>query len=117
VLHSTEHLPPSWADRFAAGMDRTWAFVLDPLEGARTRFLLRSRLRLRPWWVTAGYRAVVVPADFVMARQMLRGVQARAGATTAADLARLERPLIGAGHPPRPNASGRGDVLEEIGSP
>jgi len=41
----------------------------------------------------------MVPADFVMARQMLRGVKTRAGATTAVDLARLERPLTDAGHP------------------
>src|SRR4051812_21403022 len=47
VLHSTEHLPPGWADRF----------------------LVRTRVRLHPWWVTAVYRAVIVPADFVMSRQ------------------------------------------------
>ena len=29
VLHSTEHLPPGWADRYGAGIDWTWAFVLD----------------------------------------------------------------------------------------
>ena len=49
---------------------------------------------------------MIVPADFVMARQMLRGVRSRAEATTAADLARLERPLTDASHPlaPRPAA-------------
>ncbi|MGY1781961.1 hypothetical protein [Geodermatophilus sp. SYSU D01036] len=61
--------------------------MLDRLPGDRTRFLLRSRLHLEPWWVEACYLAVIVPADFVMARQMLRGVRARAEATTAADLA------------------------------
>ncbi|SNS08379.1 hypothetical protein SAMN04488107_1260 [Geodermatophilus saharensis] len=87
VLHSREHLPPGWAERYGATIDWTWAFVLDRLPGDRTRFLLRSRLRLRPWWVEALYLAVVVPADFVMARQMLRGVRTRAEATTAGDLA------------------------------
>ena len=89
VLHSTEHLPPGWADRFGAGIDWTWAFVLHPVEGRRTRFLFRTRVRLRPWWVTAFYWIVIVPADFVMSRQMLRGVKVRAERTTAADLVRL----------------------------
>jgi hypothetical protein len=26
VLHSTEHLPPGWAERFRAGIDFSWAF-------------------------------------------------------------------------------------------
>src|SRR3954466_10091437 len=33
VLHSTEHLPPGWAERHDAGIDWTWAFVLNPVEG------------------------------------------------------------------------------------
>lgn len=89
VLHSREHLPPGWAERYGAAIDWSWAFVLDRLPGDRTRFVLRSRLRLRPWWVEAGYLAVIVPADVVMARQMLRGVRARAEATTPEDLAAI----------------------------
>jgi len=46
-------------------------------------------VRLRPWWVAACYLGVVVPADFVMAGQMLRGLRARAEATTAEDVAVL----------------------------
>ncbi len=82
VLHSTQHLPPGWADRFGAGIDWTWVFVLDPVEGGGTRFLFRTRVRLRPWWVTAFYWAVIVSADFVMSRQMLRGVRDRSERTT-----------------------------------
>ena len=89
VLHSREHLPPGWEDRFGAAIDWTWAFVLHPVESGRTRFLFRTRVRLRPWWVAAFYRAVILPADFVMSRQMLRGVRERAERTTAADVARL----------------------------
>ncbi len=89
VLHSTEHLPPGWADRYGAAMDWSWAFVLEPGPGGTTRLLVRSRVRLRPWWVAAFYLGVVVPADFVMAGQMLRGLRARAEATTAEDLADL----------------------------
>jgi hypothetical protein len=87
VLHSGEHLPPGWAEKYGASIDWSWAFVLDRLPGGRTRFLLRSTLHLEPWWVKAFYLAVIVPADFVMARQMLHGVKARAEATTAEDLA------------------------------
>jgi hypothetical protein len=82
VLHSREHLPPGWVERYGASIDWSWAFVLDRLPGDRTRFVVRSRLHLEPRWVEAFYLAVIVPADFVMARQMLRGVRARAEATT-----------------------------------
>ncbi|WP_433038178.1 hypothetical protein [Actinomycetospora sp. CA-053990] len=90
MLHSTEHLPPGWAERYRAGIDFSWAFVLEPAGVDRTRFVFRTRARLRPWWVAGLYRALVVPADFVMSRQMLRGVRARAEATTDVDLARLD---------------------------
>ena len=55
--------------------------MLDDLEDGRTRFIFRSRFDLGPWWVAAGYWLLLVPADFVMARQMLRGVKARAERT------------------------------------
>lgn len=89
VLHSREHLPPEWAERYGAAIDWSWQFVLDPLPGERTRFIFRSRLRLEPLWVEAFYIAVIVPADFVMSRQMLHGVKQRAERTTSADLAAL----------------------------
>ena len=77
VLRSNSHLPRSWRDR--ARLDGTWAFVLSPLdEGSRTRFHFRSRWVAAPWWLSLGGWLVVVPADFVMSRDMLRGVRARA---------------------------------------
>jgi len=91
VLHSREHLPPGWAERFGAGIDWTWVFELDRLDGGGTRFRFRTRVRLQPWWVAAFYWVVIVPADFVMSRQMMHGVRERAERTTAADLARLDR--------------------------
>jgi hypothetical protein len=76
VLRSNSHLPRSWRDH--ARLDWTWAFVLTPLDdGRRTRFHFRSRWATRPWWLTLGGRLFVVPADFVMSRDMLRGVKAR----------------------------------------
>jgi len=81
VLHSTEHLPPGWAERFGASIDFTWVFALKDLGDGRTRFVLRSRSRITPRWVRAIYLALFVPADFVMARQMLRGVKQRAERT------------------------------------
>jgi uncharacterized protein YndB with AHSA1/START domain len=77
VLRSTTHLPPRWGERFGARMVWTWTFVLTRLEGDRTRLHLRVRGHTSPWWLTAAYVATIVPADFVMARGMLRGIARR----------------------------------------
>lgn len=76
VLHSREHLPPGWAER-GAGIDFTWTFMLDDLADGRTRLLFRCRSRLWPWWAEALYIAAMIPADYVMSRQMLRGISRR----------------------------------------
>ncbi len=76
VLHSTTHVPPAW--RRKASLDWSWTFVLVPWDGGRrTRFHFRSRWATSPWWWTLVGRLVVLPADFVMSREMLRGVKAR----------------------------------------
>ncbi len=89
VLHSREHLPPHWAERYGAAIDWSWQFVLDELPGDRTRFMFRSRLRLEPRPIEAFYLAVIVPADFIMSRQMLHGLKRRAERTTSDDIASL----------------------------
>jgi hypothetical protein len=77
VLHSNTHLPKSWREH--ATVDWSWAFVLTPVDhGRRTRFHFRSRWTTDPWWFTAAGWLVIVPADFVMSRDMLRGVKRRA---------------------------------------
>jgi hypothetical protein len=78
VLRSTAHFPPSWRDRFGAWIDWSWAFVLRDAGPGRTRLIVRSRVRLGPRWLAALYRVVLIPADVVMSRQMLRGVRRRA---------------------------------------
>jgi hypothetical protein len=80
VLHSTTHLPPGWQDRFGAEIDWTWSVRLTELPGRRSRLQLRARGRMAPPWVTAVYLATIVPADYVMARGMLRGIKRRAEA-------------------------------------
>jgi len=78
VLHSTTHLPLSWRHR-GRRVAWTWAFVISPAGGGRsTRLVFRWRARTRPWWLTAGVHAVIVPADFVMSLGMLRGLARRA---------------------------------------
>jgi hypothetical protein len=79
VLHSTTHVPGSWRTKFGASLDWSWTFSLTPLDkGRRTRFHFRSRWMTRPWWFTLFGWLIVVPADFVMSRDMLRGVKERA---------------------------------------
>lgn len=97
VLHSREHLPPEWGDKFGASIDWSWAFVLTDLPDRKTRFTIRSRLALTPRWVEAFYLAVIVPADFIMSRQMLRGVKNRAKRTTAEDLLAVNQMALGVG--------------------
>jgi hypothetical protein len=84
VLHSRTHLPPGWAARFGAWIDWTWTFALTPLDDRGTRFLFRSRCRLGPRWLAIAYWIVIVPADFVMSRQMMRGLKTRAEMVGAA---------------------------------
>lgn len=76
VLHSRTHLRPSWQRRWGAGVDWTWAFVLDAVP-AGTRVLLRVRARAWPWWLRAAYATALVPADAIMADGMLRGLRRR----------------------------------------
>ena len=76
VLHSTSHLPLSWRRRGIARVDWTWAFVLEPVSGG-TRLLFRWRARTGPWWLTLAVHALLLPADFVMSRSMLRGIARR----------------------------------------
>ena len=77
VLRSSSHLPPAWR-RSGARIDWTWSFRLTALPGGRTRLQLRMRGRTDPWWLTAVYLATIIPADYVMARGMLSGLQRRA---------------------------------------
>ncbi len=93
VLHSTTHVPGSWRRRFGAGIDWTWTFRLRRTDPGMTRLHLRVRGRTRPWWLTATYHLVLVPADYVMAVGMLRGVRARAEDGAA-------------GRPPTPESEG-----------
>jgi hypothetical protein len=77
VLSSTTHLPLSWRRR-GRTVDWTWAFVLSPVAGGcATRLVFRWRGRTHPWWLTAAFHLVIVPADFVMSRGMLRGLARR----------------------------------------
>jgi hypothetical protein len=80
VLHSTTHVPGSWRERFGATIDWTWTFQLDDTADHGTRLQLRVRGRLTPWWLRVGYLALIVPADYVMAMGMLRGLKQRAEA-------------------------------------
>lgn len=79
VLHSTTHLPLQWRRKGTASVDWTWVFTVMPLDsGGRARLIFRWRATTKPWWLTLGTWAVILPADFLMSRDMLHGVKRRA---------------------------------------
>jgi hypothetical protein len=92
VLRSTRHLPLSLRQRGLA-MDWIWSWHLSEPIAGRTRVVQRNRMRLHPWWFERAFLGTIVPADFVMARSHLRGLQRRA--ETAAGQATPARPLTG----------------------
>lgn len=77
VLHSRTHLPADWANAFRASLDWVWTFHLQPNDDGGTRLLIRNRGSVRPAWLDLAYRAVIVPADHIMAPGMLRGLAER----------------------------------------
>lgn len=82
LLESTTHLPLSWRQRGLAHLHWTWSFRLTPVDDGRaTRVVFRWRARTSPWWLTAGAHLVIIPADLVMSRGMLRGLRRRATST------------------------------------
>jgi hypothetical protein len=83
VLRSTRHLPASWRQRGLA-MDWIWSWHLEEPSRGRTRVIQRNRMRLDPWWFERAFLATIVPADFIMARSHLQGLQRRAQASAAA---------------------------------
>ena len=88
-------LPFRWRDK--ASLDRSWAFVPRPLDaGQRTRFLFRSRSVTAPWWFTLGGWLGIIPADFVMSRDMLNGVKQRAEALASQRSGQVSRRDLGA---------------------
>ncbi len=92
VLHSTTHLPVQWRQNpeLGAWVDWSWVFALRPVGADGTRLILRARGSCGPWWIRAVWVGVIIPADFVMARSMLRGIRERAERAHAAELPRAE---------------------------
>jgi hypothetical protein len=89
LLHSTTHLPRSWREGGIAALDWTWVFLLHPVDGgARTRFVFRWRGWTHPWWLRLMCHAVIVPADFLMSRDMLSGLRQRAERTAPSTTSR-----------------------------
>jgi hypothetical protein len=87
VLRSTRHLPLSWRQRGLA-MDWIWSWQLDEPTRGDTRVVQRNRMCLHPWWFERAFLGAIVPADLVMARSHLRGLQRRAEAAEGQATAR-----------------------------
>jgi len=77
VLHSRTHLPPGWAEKIGAELDWVWTFSFTPAAGGCTRMLIRNRGFVKPAWLDLAYRAIIVPADHIMATGMFDGLTRR----------------------------------------
>lgn len=77
VLHSRTHLPPEWAEKLRAELDWVWTFSFTPAPDGGTRMLVRNRGFVKPAWLDLAYRAVIVPADHIMATGMFDGLSRR----------------------------------------
>jgi hypothetical protein len=72
-----------WDDDYVAW---SWAFVLEPVDAATTRLLVRMRVSYQPaakWG--PGMWLLVEPAHFVMGRRQLLGIRQRAEAARPPD--------------------------------
>ena len=78
VFRSTTHIPPGWDRKYHARIVWTWSINLSEQTNGTTRVHLRVRGRMAPVWFAALYVAAIIPADFVMAVGMLRGLKRRA---------------------------------------
>jgi hypothetical protein len=72
-----------WGDDHVAW---SWAFVLEPVDAATTRLLVRMRVSYQPAAKWAPYLWLLVePAHFVMGRRQLLGIRQRAEAARPSD--------------------------------
>jgi hypothetical protein len=59
--------------------DGTWAFVVEPVDGQTSRFVMRGRARGSLGLLGAAFeRSIFEPIHFAMERKMMEGVKARA---------------------------------------
>jgi hypothetical protein len=85
----------------------SWAFVLEPVDAATTRLLVRMRVSYRPVakWAPVMW-LLVEPAHFVMGRRQLLGIRQRAEAA---------RPPDGQERTDAPQVAGAGAGVPRVG--
>lgn len=91
VLHSDSHLFGPLATRDDVSMDWVWTWQLTGDGRGGTRIVQRNNLRLEPTWLHVAYVATMVPADFVMARSHLLGLERRVEQAAHVPAARRQR--------------------------
>jgi hypothetical protein len=64
--------------------DGTWAFLLEPLDGGRTRMIVRARGTLRPWPLKALNLILGDPAHHVMQHRQFHNLKRRVERTRPA---------------------------------
>jgi hypothetical protein len=83
VLYSTTHgpamVPRVLRDNPKLGIyaDFSWAIILDEVDESTTRLILRARFNVGPRLFWLPYLPLILPADFLVARLMLRTIKQR----------------------------------------
>jgi len=96
VLYSTTHVPyfapRSLRNNPKAGIsgDFSWSFILDEVDESTTRLILRARINARPRLFRMLIFPPFLPADFLIARLMLRTIKQRVEQGSTQTPARVE---------------------------
>jgi hypothetical protein len=97
ALFSSTHLlfmaPASLRNNPRVGLygEFSWVFILDEKEEGVTRLIVRTRASYGPCLFRMLTLPLLLPADFLMARMMLRGIKWRVEQSVGAEAGKLQR--------------------------
>jgi hypothetical protein len=80
--------------------DFSWAIILDEVDESTTRMILRARFNVGPRLSWLPYLPLILPADFLVARLMLRTIKQRVEGSRRQAAAPRPAPFLAHAHSP-----------------